>query len=138
MMRLISMLILLAFLFASTHGIVDHDAGGHKRFAFLLHGDSLPVQTSSQHAPMHADDDPETASLHPLHAEDHGADRHTHFTLAPFPRSGSTLLPLLLALTSLLWTPDTAVARIAFFDDGPLSRSPGFRPLYLHCRTLLI
>ena len=138
MMRFISVSVLLAFLCASTHSIVDHGAGGHKSSVWLSHGPSLPVQTSSQHPQTHAAHHPDPAALHIHPAEAHGADMHTHFTLASFPRSGSTLLSLLLALTSLIWAPDDASAQVTFFCDDPFGRPPRSRPLYLHCRTLLI
>src|SRR5918992_4007588 len=106
MMRFISVPLLLAFLFASTHSIVDHGAGGHKSSVWLPHGVSFPVQTSRQHSLMHAAHHHDPVALHIHLADAHGANIPTHFTLASFPRSGSTFLPLLLALPSLILAVD--------------------------------
>ena len=138
MMRLISVPILLAFLFASTHGIVDHDASGHKAYVFLSHHESLPTQHSSQHSQIHSPHHHDGVSLHLNPAHAHDENIHTHFTLAPFPRYGSTFLPRLFALTTLLWAFDNTSAQASFYHDDPFSRPPRFRPLYLHCCTLLI
>ena len=138
MMRFISVPLLLAFLFASTHSTVDHGAGGHKSSVWLPHGVSLPVQTSRQHSLMHAAHHHDPVALHLHLADAHGADIHTHFTLASFPRSGSTFLPLLLALPSLILAFDDVFAQVTLFCDDPFGRPPRSRPLYLHCRTLLI
>ena len=138
MMRFISVPLLLAFLFASMHSIVDHGAGGHKSSVWLSHGPSIPVQSSRHHPHIPAAHHHDPAALHLDPADAHGADIHTHFTLAFFPRAGSTLLPLLLALTNLIGAPDNAFAQNPFFCDDPFGRPPRSHPLYLHCCSLLV
>jgi hypothetical protein len=138
MKRLISVHILLAFLCASTHGIVDHDAGGHKSSVLLPHDESLPTQNRSQHPPMHSTHHHDTAFLHEHPTDAHVADMHTHFTLARFPRSGSTLLSHLFALTPLLLAPHNPCSQVPFSSDDSFGNSPPYRPLYLHCHSFLI
>jgi hypothetical protein len=137
-MRFITIPLLLAFLFASTHSIVDHSVGGHKSAVWLSHDHSLSIQHGTHHPQTHAAHHHDPAAFHLQPADAHGADRHTHFTLASFPRGGSTLLPLFLALTGSIGVPDYASAQNTFFCDDPFGRPPRSRPLYLHCRTLLI
>jgi hypothetical protein len=138
MMRFISILLLVAFLFASTHSIVDHRAGGHKSSVWLSHGHDLSIQPGTHHPQTHDAHHHDPAALHFHSADAHDADSHTHFTPASFPRGGSTLLPLFLALTGLIGMPGYASAQNTFFCDDPFGRPPRSRPLYLHCRTLLI
>ena len=139
MKRIISLHILLVFLLAFTHSAVDHAVGGHKSYVLLPHDESVPAQPSDQHPPEHSTHHQDEAALHlePVHV--HGsADIHTHFTLAPWPRSGSAYETRLLALTSLIWAANTISDQIPFFPDDSLLRPSRFRPLYLRCCSLLI
>ena len=138
MMRFISISLLVAFLFASTHSSVDHGVVGHKSSVWLSHESSEPVQMSPQHAQMHAAPDHGPVALHSHLADTHETDPHTHFVLGSFRRAGSMFLPFFLVLTSLTGVPDNAHAESAFWADDPFGRPPRSRPLYLHCRSLLI
>lgn len=117
---------------------VDHAAGGHKSAVWLSHNTSLPVQTSRQHARIHAahHHDPATCHLHFIDTD--GTDRHTHFTLASFRRVDSTLFPLLYVLINCLALLGNASVESSPFCDEPFSSPPRSRPLYLHSCTLLI
>jgi hypothetical protein len=137
-MRFISIPLLVAFLFASTHSSVDHGAFGHKSSVWLSHASSVPVQISPQHAQMHAEHAHGLVTLHSHLTDAHETGPHTHFILASFRRDGSTFLPFFLVLTSLTGVPDNVSTESAFFCDDPFGRPPRSRPLYLHCRSLLI
>ena len=138
MMRLMSVTILLAFLVASTHGVVDHGVAGHKSFVLLSHDESVPDQHHSHHPPGHSTHHQDMADLHLASTDAHDPDVHTHFTLAPCSRSGFTDVSRLLALTPLIWVADTTSVQIPFVRDGPSGRYLHSPPLYLHYRTLLI
>jgi hypothetical protein len=66
-MRVLNVGVIIAFLLASTHMVVDH-GGGPRGFVLIPHGNALP---------FHADDhDHESSGSHaPRH---HDADTHTH------------------------------------------------------------
>jgi hypothetical protein len=66
-MRLLNFGVIIAFLLASTHMVVDH-GGGPRNFVLIPHGDALP---------LHADDHHHELSDSPASSH-HDSDTHTH------------------------------------------------------------
>src|SRR6266545_4903553 len=66
-MRLLNFGVIIAFLLASTHMVVDH-GGGPRNFVLIPHGDALP---------LHADDHDHEPSDSPASSH-HDSDTHTH------------------------------------------------------------
>src|SRR5215217_4614785 len=65
-MRLLNFGVIIAFLLASTHMVVDH-GGGPRNFGLIPHGDALPLHADDHHE---LSDSP--ASSH------HDSDTHTY------------------------------------------------------------
>ena len=137
-MRLISLSLILAFLWTTMHVVVDHGASGEGHGVFFLHACPPHLDDDNHAVDMHhqQDDGDEHAST--PRAGHHHADTHSHCTWS-LPLGAQTTWPL---AASLL---DACLPGAPSPDPGSLSlpvitfESPPRRvPLYLRCHSLLI
>lgn len=107
-MHALSFGFILAFLFTSTHVLVDHVAGGHTSFTLLPHLSLSHTHSDEAHRSAHHDHEGEPAAEHdPFH---HQADTHSHFVWYTHAggKIGHHLTPSVLAFTMVAICPSVA------------------------------
>jgi hypothetical protein len=134
-MRLLNFGVIIAFLLASTHMVVDH-GGGPRGFVLIPHGTALPFHTDEhEHEP---DSHNHAASDSPASSH-HDADNHTHlewYTTAA--KSTVSYLPLVsLIITSDAWLTEALTLPSLRVRVNTFTHPPPRAPLYLrHCALL--
>jgi hypothetical protein len=79
-MRALTFGLILAFLFTSTHVLVDHAPGRHTSFALLPHLGPSHTRTDTAHTGAHHDHDHDGEPQDEHDPSHHQADTHRHFT----------------------------------------------------------
>jgi hypothetical protein len=94
-MRVLNLVVMMAFLLTSTHVVVDHSGGGHRDSVFIPHLGAFPVVgDKNTHEP--------SGVLDPFH---HDADTHCHFEwyTATVGSDAPLYWMVLVAIHSLPW-----------------------------------
>ena len=134
-MRVLNFGVIIAFLLASTHMVVDH-GGGPRGFVLIPHGHALPFHADDhEHEPDHHNHAPSDlpASSH------HDSDAHTHvewYTTAAKPNVSypliiSAIIGSYARLTEALSLAPPRVRVNAFTHPPPRV------PLYIRCCSFL-
>jgi hypothetical protein len=128
-MRVLSLVVMMAFLLTSTHVVVDHSGGGHRGSVFIPHLGAFPVVgDENKHEP--------SGVLDPSH---HDADTHCHFEwYTTTVGSGAPLHSMVpVAIHGLLWAAtEPLVGSTPVYRQAP-EHPPPRAPLYLrHCSLL--
>jgi len=137
-MRLISLGLIIAFLWTTMHVVVDHGAGGEGHGVFFPHASPSHLHEDDHAVDMHHQQEDGDEHAREPHAGHHHADTHSHFTWltsSGFP-DARQLIPLVHEVSLGL-----AVNPVA---HPSLLRVTAFTPLLLRvclplwCRVLLI
>jgi hypothetical protein len=137
-MRLMSLGLIIAFLWTTMHVVVDHGASGEGRFVLLPHACPPHLDGDGQAADMHHQQDDEGEPASEPHTGHHHADTHSHFTWSlPLEAKitwylASSLLDACLSGAQPPGPGSWSLPVITF--ESPLRRVP----LYLRCHVLLI
>ena len=127
-MRLLNFGVIIAFLLASTHMVVDH-GGGPRNFVLIPHVDA-PL--------LHADDHHHEPSDSPASSH-HDSDTHTHiewYTTAA--KSTITYQPIVCAIIdNSAWLTEALFIAPPHFRVKSFTHPPPRIPLYLRCCSLL-
>lgn len=127
-MRLLNFAVIIAFLFASTHMVVDH-GGGPRSFVLIPHGNELP---------LHADDHDHARSDSPASSH-HDSDTHMHlewYTTAA--KANIPCAPIASAVIgSSAWLTEALSVASPRIRVDTFTHPPPGTPLYLHCCSLL-
>src|SRR5712691_4048396 len=79
-MRLVSLTLMIAFLWTTMHVVVDHGASGEGHGVFFPHACPPHLHDDDQAADRHHQQDDEGDHASEPHAGHHHADTHSHFT----------------------------------------------------------
>jgi hypothetical protein len=128
-MRVLNLVVMMAFLWASTHVVVDHSGGGQRVSVFIPHVAAFDVHGDEDHYKL-------SDAYDPCH---HDADAHTHFEwyiVAPTPDVSLHMMALE-AIPYLLWSDIESFLGSAPAYRKALEHPPPRDPLYLRDCSLL-
>jgi hypothetical protein len=127
-MRFLNFGVIIAFLLASTHMVVDH-GGGPRDFVFIPHVNTLP---------FHVDDhDRESSGSHA--PAQHDADTHTHFEWCTIAAGSDVPFQPLVSVIgdSYAWLTEQPFVAPPRFHITAFTHPPPHTSLYLRCCAFL-
>jgi hypothetical protein len=137
-MRLISLGLIIAFLWTTMHVVVDHGASGEGHGVFFPHAYPSHLHEDDHAVDMHHQQDDGDEHASEPSAGHHHADTHSHFTWYTSAGTPDVKRPMPLVHEAFLGLAVNPVAHLS------LLRVTAFTPLLLHvclslwCRVLLI
>src|SRR5438128_1624444 len=135
MKRFVRCGLILAFLLASMHVVVDHGAGGQHPFALLPHPCPSSLHEDDHH-PLTHDHDEDGEPSHDHDPTHHQAETHSHCTWYTSTKSLLHLAPIVCS-GSLFGMSPAVLDTLSLHENAP-TPPPRSIPLYLRCSVLLI